>query len=418
MYLARVRGVRRVGALPTRRRLRSWRVFPRFEPLRGCLLRRVRRARRAVRARGSRVRPDPRALALVAPDPTPSPARPILTREPLVPRVRVPHPQPRAPSRTRPPPSRRRPRRARTDHPPARRSRMAPQARPHDAPPPRPRLHRRHRRLHRLRPTGHPRTRGGPTPCLLPHPLLPPRPSRPVADSRATGSAAAWRLSVSTNHREIRRPGGRRRGVRSDARGVDTLVDDVGYPRDADLVASARGDGRGQGGARRLGTLPTWTPCARCVVCARPRPGEDEGFEVRSGSNPRAEDAATSASAALESQHCSATASDGDGTRHAVVYQRDVGRSLEDVEGAASSLERALGADWRVSVVTHHERLPRRLRGVASVAPRRWSPRTGSSPCSTCSCHPKRCSTRCSRTGTTSTGTNARRSSEACRTGR
>ena len=91
-------------------------------------------------------------------------------------------------------------------------------------------------------------------------------------------------------------------------------------------------------------------------LCA-PAPGEDEGSEVRSGSNPRAEDAATSASAALESQPC-ATASDGDGTRHAVIYQRDVGRSLEDVEGAASSLERALGTDWRVSVVTHHERLP------------------------------------------------------------
>ena len=91
-------------------------------------------------------------------------------------------------------------------------------------------------------------------------------------------------------------------------------------------------------------------------LCA-PAPGEDEGSEVRSGSNPRAEDAATSASAALESQPCAA-ASDGDGTRHAVIYQRDVGRSLEDVEGAASSLERALGADWRVSVVTHHERLP------------------------------------------------------------
>ena len=91
-------------------------------------------------------------------------------------------------------------------------------------------------------------------------------------------------------------------------------------------------------------------------LCA-PAPGEDEGSEVRSGSNPRAEDAATSASAALESQPC-ATASDGDGTRHAVIYQRDVGRSLEDVEGAASSLERALGAEWRVSVVTHHERLP------------------------------------------------------------
>ena len=93
-------------------------------------------------------------------------------------------------------------------------------------------------------------------------------------------------------------------------------------------------------------------------LCA-PAPGEDEGSEVRSGSNPRAEDAATSASAALESQPCAA-ASDGDGTRHAVIYQRDVGRSLEDVEGAASSLERALGADWRVSVVTHHERLPPR----------------------------------------------------------
>ena len=91
-------------------------------------------------------------------------------------------------------------------------------------------------------------------------------------------------------------------------------------------------------------------------LCA-PAPGEEEGSEVRSGSNPRAEDAATSASAALESQPCAA-ASDGDGTRHAVIYQRDVGRSLEDVEGAASSLERALGADWRVSVVTHHERLP------------------------------------------------------------
>lgn len=186
-------------------------------------------------------------------------------------------------------------------------------------------------------------------------------PSIPPRRRLACGwSAAAWRASPSqpTTERFVVPVGVGGACEATHAASIpSSTTSDIHATRTSSRAPAAMGAVKAERG--------DWAPTSADVdsmrralrrLCA-PAPGEDEGSEVRSGSNPRAEDAATSASAALESQPC-ATASDGDGTRHAVMYQRDVGRSLEDVEGAASSLERALGADWRVSVVTHHERLP------------------------------------------------------------
>ena len=177
-------------------------------------------------------------------------------------------------------------------------------------------------------------------------------------------SAAAWRASPSqpTTERFVV-PAGVGVGGACEATEAASIPSSTTRDIDAARTSSRAPAAMGAVKAER----GDWAPTSADVdsmrralrrLCA-PAPEEDEGSGsgVRSGSNPRAEDAATAALAALESQPC-ATAADGDGTRHAVIYQRDVGRSLEDVEGAAASLERALGADWRVSVVTHHERLP------------------------------------------------------------
>ena len=159
-----------------------------------------------------------------------------------------------------------------------------------------------------------------------------------------------------------------------------------------------------------------WLPTDEDVVSVRDAfAGLCREPNRRSGSaderhSPRPENAAAAAAAAaLAAQPCGvASDDDASDTRHLVIYQRDTGRVIEDVRELATRLVRTLRAtteaasrrqntettetfqfDWRVSVVTHHDSFP---------------------PCA-------RTCTRRSRTGTTSTGTSARRSSGASATG-
>ena len=68
------------------------------------------------------------------------------------------------------------------------------------------------------------------------------------------------------------------------------------------------------------------------------------------------------ARAALESAPCmfGGGGGGGGGVRHVVIYQRNTGRRLEGADVAAANLAAALGGSgsWRISVVTHHDRLP------------------------------------------------------------
>ena len=113
-----------------------------------------------------------------------------------------------------------------------------------------------------------------------------------------------------------------------------------------------------------------WAPSRRDVaslrntlrlLCAPPPariiPGSNPDANARRTSGTRGDDAHARAVTALGDAPCLAFDEPAD-WRHAVIYQRDTGRRLEDVDRVALDLENALGWGWRVSVITHHDRLP------------------------------------------------------------
>lgn len=79
------------------------------------------------------------------------------------------------------------------------------------------------------------------------------------------------------------------------------------------------------------------------------------------GKDSRSTAAEAAARATLESAPCmfgGGGGGEGGDYHHVVMYQRNTGRRLEGADRAAVDLAAALGPAWRVSTVTHHERLP------------------------------------------------------------